>query len=521
MPRRLICVAAALLVCSCSLPDFTVPPNYGFVTVTSGGRLLIAGSDDALPTLGLRIHAGAALRSQDVRTTLDGRVLQLGFTGGDITASVKPLALGSSHRLAVAVAGRSTLGIDFSVIAPTAAMLAAHIDPTAGLVVDGAFAGAPSQTAVAAALPGAQPAWVDPTHVRLTWPAAPPAAIDLPATIPTDRGSHLAAPVHLDLGQLRRGTLHRVTVPAAAPPGAVPVTAFVVDTSASNTSLAAHLNHIRAVSPTGWQVHADGSVQGSPDPVAVDRAQAAGAQVWPSLANDASDPASTTALLHGPAAISRLIDQVVSAQAAAGYHGINLDFEGMAATDKNAFTAFVTALAAALHQHGAQLTVDVVPHDGSGVNQYSAAYDVPAIAAATDLVDLMAYDQHADGTAPGPVAGLDWDRSQLAATLPELNPAHTLLGIPLYGRRWQGGAGSAVSYAEATSGALSAAGARVDYDFSAETPFIVSADGATVTYFDDADSLARKIALVSAHGMAGVAAWRLGFEDTGFWSIAG
>src|SRR5437870_4856287 len=82
-------------------------------------------------------------------------------------------------------------------------MLAAHLDPTAGLVLDGAFAGAPTQTAVAAALPGAQLAWPDPTHVRATWPGPPPAALDLPSTIPTDRGSHLVAPVHVDLSQIK------------------------------------------------------------------------------------------------------------------------------------------------------------------------------------------------------------------------------------------------------------------------------------------------------------------------------
>ena len=522
MLRRLVYLAAALSVCSCSFPDLSQPPNYGFVTVISGGRALVSGSADAPPTLDLRIHAGAALRSQDVRSTLDGAVLTLRLTTGDLTATVKPLALGSAHHLAIAVAGRAGLNIDFKVIAPTAAMLAAHLDPAAGLVVDGVFAGAPAQPEVAAALPGASDAWSDPTHVRITWPGAPPPpAVDLPATILTDRGSHLAAPVHLELSHLQRGSLRRVTVPAASTVGPMAVTAFVVDTPASNTSLAEHASHLHALSPTGWVAQANGSVAGAPDPVAVERARQAGVQLWPSLANDATDAAASTALLHDAAASSRLISAMVAAQSSAGYRGINLDFEGMAATDKDAFTAFVVALAAALQRHGAQLTVDVVPHDSAGVNQYSAAYDVPAIAQAADFVDLMAYDEHAEGTAPGPVAGLDWDGAQLAATLPLLNPARTLLGIPLYARSWRSGVGAAASFAEAVSGGLATAGARVDYDFSAATPFIVSADGSVVTYFDDADSLARKMALVGVHGLAGVAAWRLGFEDTGFWSILG
>ena len=133
----------------------------------------------------------------------------------------------------------------------------------------------------------------------------------------------------------------------------------------------------------------------------------------------------------------------------------------------------------------------------------------------------MAYDEHADATVPGPVAGLDWDMAQLAATLPELDPAHVLLGIPLYARVWSNGSGSARGYGEAVTGALADPSARVDYDFSAQTPFIVSGGGATLSYFDDADSLARKIALAHQGHLAGIAAWRLGFEDPAFWSLFG
>ena len=83
------------------------------------------------------------------------------------------------------------------------------------------------------------------------------------------------------------------------------------------------------------------------------------------------------------------------------------------------------------------------------------------------------------------------------------------------------GSGSARGYSEAVTGALADPSARVDYDFSAQTPFIVSGGGATLSYFDDADSLARKLALVHSQKLAGAAAWRLGFEDGSFWSILG
>jgi spore germination protein YaaH len=215
-----------------------------------------------------------------------------------------------------------------------------------------------------------------------------------------------------------------------------------------------------------------------------------------------------------------LVGNLVDGAVAGGYAGINVDFEGMAAVDQTAFTAFVKALGSALHARGLQLMVDVVPHGATGTNRFSAAYDVPAIGTAADVVDVMAYDEHGEGGNPGPVAGLDWDVAELQGTLKGLDPAHTLLGLPLYGRGWTNGVGSSFTYAEAIT-AVDAAGARVDYDFAAQTPFIASADGTSVTYFDDADSLARKIALARARGLEGIAAWRLGFEDPAFWSLFG
>jgi spore germination protein YaaH len=94
-----------------------------------------------------------------------------------------------------------------------------------------------------------------------------------------------------------------------------------------------------------------------------------------------------------------------------------------------------------------------------------------------------------------------------------------LLGVPLYGRAWGSSFGGAAAYSNVLYNALSVPGAQVDYDFGAQTPFIVSPNGSLITYFDDADSLARKVALVHKYGLAGIAAWRLGFEDQGFWSL--
>ena len=519
MHRRLACLAVALLVSGCSFSGFGSPPNYGYVVITAGGVGLRSGSANVPPNLDLRLHAtGAALQASDVTAKLDGGQLTLSSQNQDLLATVKPLPLASSHRLSIAVSGMTTQSISFKVIAPTAAMIAAHIDPSSGLVVDAVFDDAPDQPAVAAALPGATITWSDGTHARVTWQGQAPASITLPATIPTVGDAHLDPGITLALTGIARHTIRRVTVPAPPRVAGIAVDAFVINTGASNSSLAFHLGAVAQVTPTGWQAQADGTLLGTPDQSAVGRAAAANLPIWPSLANDSTNPTATDQLLNNPHATDVLVNEMRAAIRYDGYKGINLDFEGMLAADKAPFTAFVQKLGAALHGRSAKLIVDVVPHDFAGTNLYSAAYDIAAIGKVADYVDLMAYDEHGNGGTPGPVAGLDWDNSVLQATLPDLTPNHVLLGVPLYGRAW-GTLGGAAAYSNVLYNALAVPGARVDYDFSAQTPFISSPDGSMTTYFDDADSLARKVALVHTYGLAGIAAWRLGFEDAGFWSL--
>src|SRR5579884_3495293 len=106
MPRRLAGVVAALLLTACSVPFIgSSAPAYGFITVTADGNPLVGGADNVPPTLDLDLHAQVPFRLQDVTATLDGKSLPVQLENGDITASTKPMPLGSSHHLAVTIAG--------------------------------------------------------------------------------------------------------------------------------------------------------------------------------------------------------------------------------------------------------------------------------------------------------------------------------------------------------------------------------------------------------------------------------
>ncbi len=495
-----------------------VPGSHGIVVVTAGGDPLDSVAQRLPATLELRV-VGDNLSAGHLTTRLDGTGLAAGTDGSALTVASAALDLASAHTLHIDIDDQVVFDGQVRVIGATRVMAAEH-RAGSSVVVDAVFDNGPDHTVVATALGGAVVTWSDAVHARAVWASGKPgAAFDLATTLPVAHGSRLAAPLHLMLTPPPApGTLRRVTIPAAsvAHPALI---AYAVSTAASRGSVAAHAGQLTAVSPTGWRLGGGGVLAGAPDSAEVASARGAHIRATPLVQNDASNAATTHSLVtaHASAAVAA----VTAAVRASGVDGIHLDIEGVAADDRDALTAFVTAMASSLHGAGATLDVDVVPHKPGHLNLYSAAYDVPAIAAVADHIVVMAYDQHTSLTEPGPVAGLDWDMEALDGTLTGIDPSHVILGVPLYSRTWRDGNAVADSYAETVSRALAVTGATVDYDFAAATPLIrftpAGATGPASCYFDDAQSLGEKFALAASRRFAGVALWRLGFEDPALW----
>ncbi len=518
--RPLRIAALLLLVAGCA-PSLSGPSNSGgLVIVTSDGTQLDDGAADVPPTLDLGVE-GDGISASSVSVTLDGRALSLQGTASGVSGRVKPMPYGSAHTLVVDTPSRDAMRIGFHVVDRTSVSAAAWLSPAGSIVCQTVFERAPARAELAAALPGARLTWIDPTHAAIAW-ASPPPALTIPRGIAAARGSVLDGPLTLRLTGLSRGQLRRATAPAAAPaPASLPLTLWTVTTTASVASGGAHAGQVAVLSPSGWVAEANGSLSGFPSSQVLRAAAASGRPAWPLLQNDFSNPASIDALLNSQGSERRLVAEAVGEVRTLHLGGINLDFESVPPLDEGALTSFVAELAGALHGVGAKLSVDVVPHAPGSVNDASGAYDDPALAALADQLVVMTYDEHYGAGDPGPLAGIDWQAEELAGTLAGVPAGKALLGIPLYARRWSGGEVTSLDYAGAVAQALREPDVAYDYDFGAAAPELTSDPGGVPTqlWFDDADSLLRKIDAVSHLGLAGVAMWRAGFEDPAIWSV--
>jgi len=204
-----------------------------------------------------------------------------------------------------------------------------------------------------------------------------------------------------------------------------------------------------------------------------------------------------------------------------GYAGVDIDFEGLHAADRQAFSTFVTDLATALHARGKILSVAVFAKTtDAGYGGQNVAQDYAAIGRVADQVRLMAYDYHWSTSPAGPIAPVSWVRDVLAYARTQIPASKIILGIPLYGYDWVGDKGSDLTWQQAAQLARTHHSV-VHYDSASQSPWFSYADSSGRSHqvwFEDPQSSAAKFAVASDAGVGGVFLWMYGDEAPGTWS---
>ena len=293
-----------------------------------------------------------------------------------------------------------------------------------------------------------------------------------------------------------------------------------VTTQEANDYLAdsiANISGVNVISPTWFYIQdTAGNIGNIASADYVSLAHERGLKVWGLIDNFTAD-VSTTETLSQLASRQNIIQQLVQAALSVGLDGINVDFESLSEDAGPHFLEFLRELSIECHKNNLVVSVDnPVPED------FTSHYDRKEQGLVVDYIIIMGYDEHYVGSDAGSVASLPWVEQGVQDTVTEVTPERTILAIPFYTRLWKTTGGAVTSEAigmDEAQNVLSANAVEPVWDGSVGQNYATfEQDNSTYQiWLEDAQSIAEKVKLIPKYNLAGVAQWKLGFENSSIW----
>lgn len=205
----------------------------------------------------------------------------------------------------------------------------------------------------------------------------------------------------------------------------------------------------------------------------------------------------------------RLIADTIAAAKHNRWQGAVFDIENLPDSATPAYQAFLARAHQQFHAAGLALSA-TVPAETS-------AADFRRFAEVTDHVILMDYDLHWQGGEPGAIAPQDWFVAQLDRAKAAVPAKKLIVALGSYAYDWHDGIADALTIDEAWLSAHDS-GTRPTFDpVSGNSGFAFEDSGHKHTVWM-LDATASWNELTALDGVGGVALWRLGSEDPGFWT---
>jgi spore germination protein len=296
-------------------------------------------------------------------------------------------------------------------------------------------------------------------------------------------------------------------------------------------------------------------------------ARSQGIQILPSLLTNSNWL--NQRILTDPETTDRALAEIVAYVEAEGYDGFDLDLEAVRPADRDAFTAFVARLAAALHERGKPLALAIPAKQSDTTTGWAGAYDYAALGKHADLITIMAYEFHGAWGEPGPIAPFDGVERTVAFAVSQIPSEKVLLGLAFYGFDWNttSGGGRYLGYPEAAilserhnvPPVVDPKTRSVTFRYQAPAgdtppkpirppappheivtrqappcPVPTPVPGPTptprpsappdaiqqhVVWLEESTGAAARLELANRYGIGGVATWRLGHEDPPTWEV--
>ncbi len=211
------------------------------------------------------------------------------------------------------------------------------------------------------------------------------------------------------------------------------------------------------------------------------------------------------------------------------YRGLSLDIESIPDADDGAYVSFIKALYAQMHPRNLRLYVNAAVATGDK--------DLQAIAANSDGVVLMNYDQHQTTSDPGPVAAQSWFVANLVRALKVVPKEKLICAVGNYGYDWTLSIPDSkdskhrkpqvvftedLSVSDAWERA-SDADADLGLDYDTLNPHFEYIDEDNNqrhdVWFLDGVTILNELRAARELGVETFALWRLGEEDSSLWNV--
>ena len=291
------------------------------------------------------------------------------------------------------------------------------------------------------------------------------------------------------------------------------------DANAYFADATANMTGVNVISPTWFYLtDTSGNIASIASADYVSQAHEKGLQVW-GLIDNFTQEVSTTETLSSTAARQNIISQLIQAAQDVGMDGINVDFESLSEDVGTHFLEFLRELSIECHKNNLVLSVDnPVPED------FTSHYDRAEQGRVVDYVIIMGYDEHYVGSEAGSVASLPWVEQGIQDTLDEVPAERVINAIPFYTRLWRITGGNVTSEAigmDQAQQTIADNNVETYWDKTTSQNYgKYDIDNSTYQiWLEDAQSVAEKVKLVSKYDLAGVSAWKLGFENSGIWQV--
>ena len=231
-------------------------------------------------------------------------------------------------------------------------------------------------------------------------------------------------------------------------------------------------------------------------------------------------------LLSDPAARSLAIDNLVARMLEGGGDGIDVDFEGLWADDRDNMIAFVHELRADLDaaQPGSLLTLATPAVDWNG------SWDYDEIMVSADVLFIMGYAFAGTWSNPGPNGPLDplsgthslrWSVQDYLQWGGAQNAHKVVLGLPLYGHTWQASSGDIGASSSGDSwSTLYASGLALEAEHGSSWEPISATvwsawqdNGWWQAWYENAESIGMKATMAFDEGIGGFGFWALNYDQ--------